>query len=163
MAAFREQGGKPPEFGQGRFAMRSAVFLLTLALASPAFAQGTDLSKAAPDSENGRFTMSPVEGGVMRLDTRTGKISICQRKGEAWACEAAADDRTAYEQEIARLQDKVTKLEGQLRTGDKSGKSEMKLPSDADVDKAMTFFENILRRFKSMIENLQRDDTQKRL
>jgi hypothetical protein len=137
--------------------------MFMLALTSPALAQVIDNSRLTPDSENGRFTMSPVEGGVMRLDTRTGKISVCRQKGAAWACEAAADDRTAYEQEIARLQDKVTKLEGQLRTGDKSGKSEMKLPSDADVDKAMTFFENILRRFKSMIENLQRDDTQKRL
>jgi hypothetical protein len=38
----------------------------------------------------------------------------------------------------------------------------MKLPSDAEVDKAMTFFENILRRFKSMIDNLQREDGAKR-
>jgi len=139
--------------------MRSAVFLLTLALASPAVAQVIDNSKLAPESENGRFTMSPVAGGVMRMDTRTGKISICRQKGDAWACEAAADDRAAYEQEIARLQEKVAKLERELRTGDKT---EMKLPSDADVDKAMTFFENILRRFKSMIDNLQREDGAKR-
>ena len=140
--------------------MRSAVFFLALSLASPALAQGTDTSKLTPDSENGRFTMSPVPGGVMRLDSRTGKVSICRQKGEAWACEAAADDRAAYEQEIARLQDKVTRLEGELHTGDKT---EMKLPSDADVDKAMTFFENILRRFKTMIDNLQREDSQKRM
>lgn len=140
--------------------MRATVFFLAMALASPAFAQVIDNSKLTPDSENGRFTMSPVEGGVMRLDTRTGKISICRQRGEAWACEAAADDRAAYEQEIARLQDKVTKLERGIRTDDKT---EMKLPSDAEVDKAMTFFENILRRFKTMIDNLQREDSQKRM
>lgn len=140
--------------------MRATVFFLAAALASPAFAQVIDNSKLTPDGENGRFTMSPVEGGVMRLDTRTGKISICRQRGEAWACEAAADDRAAYEQEIARLQDKVTKLERGIRTDDKS---EMKLPSDAEVDKAMTFFENILRRFKTMIDNLQREDSQKRM
>ena len=140
--------------------MRATVFFLAMALASPAFAQVIDNSKITPDSENGRFTLSPVEGGVMRLDTRTGKISICRQRGEAWACEAAADDRAAYEQEIARLQDKVTKLERGIRTDDKT---EMKLPSDAEVDKAMTFFENILRRFKTMIDNLQREDSQKRM
>ncbi|HWJ99926.1 MAG TPA: hypothetical protein VNR41_04385 [Xanthobacteraceae bacterium] len=140
--------------------MRATVFFLAMALASPAFAQVIDNSKLTPDSENGRFTLSPVEGGVMRLDTRTGKISICRQRGEAWACEAAADDRAAYEQEIARLQDKVTKLERGIRTDDKT---EMKLPSDAEVDKAMTFFENILRRFKTMIDNLQREDSQKRM
>jgi hypothetical protein len=158
MAAFRAQDEKPLD--AGRFAMRATVFFLAMALASPAFAQVIDNSKITPDSENGRFTLSPVEGGVMRLDTRTGKISICRQRGEAWACEAAADDRAAYEQEIARLQDKVTKLERGIRTDDKT---EMKLPSDAEVDKAMTFFENILRRFKTMIDNLQREYSQKRM
>jgi hypothetical protein len=138
--------------------------MFMLALTSPALAQVIDNSRLTPDSENGRFTMSPVEGGVMRLDTRTGKISVCRQKGAAWACEAAADDRAAYEQEIARLQDKVAKLEGDLRAGGKSEpNSGMKLPSDAEVDKAMTFFENILRRFKSMMENLQREDTGRRM
>ncbi len=137
----------------------AAILFAAAALTLPASAQVFDTSKLTPDSENGRFTMSPVDGGVMRLDTRTGKVSICRKKIDAWACEAAADDRAAYEKEIGRLQDKVTSLENQLRGG---AKSDLKLPSDAEVDRAMTFFESILRRFKTMIENLQREDNAKR-
>jgi hypothetical protein len=138
--------------------MKHAAILLALSFsAAPAFAQSD--AKITPDRENGRYTMSPVDGGVMRLDTRTGHVSLCRKKLEAWTCEAVADDRAAYEKEIGRLQDKVAKLESELGRGKKDA---LKLPSDAEVDSAMKFFENILRRFKSMIENLQREDAGKR-
>ncbi|HVT56263.1 MAG TPA: hypothetical protein VHD34_09485, partial [Xanthobacteraceae bacterium] len=123
---------------------------------APVFAQAD--AKITPDGENGRYTMSPVDGGVMRLDTRTGQVSLCRKKQDSWTCEAVADDRAAYEKEIGRLQEKVAELEGELGRGKKDA---LKLPSDAEVDSAMKFFENILRRFKSMIENLQREDAGK--
>lgn len=136
----------------------AAIFLALACLTSPALAQA-DSSKLTPDRENGRYTMSPAEGGVMRLDTRTGQVSLCRQKPDAWACEALADDRAAYEKEIGRLQDKVTKLEAELGRGKQEG---LKLPSDAEVDSAMKFFENILRRFKAIIQNMQNEDTGKR-
>lgn len=140
--------------------MKHAALLLALSvLAAPAFAQVLDTSKLTPDTENGRFTMSPVTDGVMRLDTRTGQVSLCRKKNESWACEAVADDRAAYEKEIGRLQNKVTSLEAELGRGKKD---DLKLPNDADVDRAMKFFENILRRFKTMIDNLQSEDSGKR-
>jgi hypothetical protein len=140
--------------------MKHAALLLAFGLLTmPALAQGTDASKSAPESENGRYTMSPVEGGVMRLDSRTGQVSLCRKKDDAWTCELVADDRAAYEKEIGRLQDKVANLEAELGRGKKQ---DLKLPSDADVDRAMKFFENILRRFKTMIENLQSEDSGKR-
>jgi len=130
---------------------------LALALFAPsmAFAQ----TPKAPDAENGRYTMSPAADGVLRLDSRTGQVSICRQRAGGWACEAAADDRAAYEKEIARLQDKVAKLETDLGRGPGV---DLKLPSDAEVDRVMKFFENVLRRFKSMIESLQREEEQKR-
>jgi hypothetical protein len=132
------------------------AFLLA---ATPALAQGADAPKAAPDSENGRYTMSPVEGGVMRLDSRTGQVSLCRRKIDAWACEAVADDRAAYEKEIGRLQDKLAKLEAELGRGKRE---DLRLPSDTEVDRVMKFFENVLRRFKTMIDKLQSEDSGKR-
>lgn len=140
--------------------MKHAALLLAFGiLTAPAFAQGLDTSKITPDAENGRFSMSPVTEGVMWLDTRTGQVSLCRRKNESWACEAVADDRAAYEKEIGRLQNKVTSLETELGRGKKD---DLKLPNDADVDRAMKFFENILRRFKTMIDNLQSEDSGKR-
>jgi hypothetical protein len=139
--------------------MAQARFLLLFALAcvwAPAALAQSPAPKAAPESENGRYSMSPVADGVLRLDTRTGQVSLCRQKSDSWICEATADDRAAYEKEIARLQAKVTGLEAQ-RPG-----SDLKLPSDADVDRVMKFFETVFRRFIGMIEGLQRENEQKR-
>jgi hypothetical protein len=142
-----------------RRAIMARIRLLTL-LALALFASPAALAQPkAPDSENGRYTMSPVADGILRLDTRTGQVSVCRQRAGGWACEAAADDRAAYEKEIARLQDKVAKLEADLGRG---AGVDLKLPSDAEVDRVMRFFENVLRRFKGIIEGLQRQDEQKR-
>lgn len=144
--------------------MKRIALLLALSGAwiVPAFAQTSDVPNVLADNENGRFSMSPVDDGVMRLDSRTGKVSLCRKRTNNWACEVLADERAAYEKEIGRLQDKVTKLETELGRGP-GAKEDLKLPNDADVDRVMKFFENILRRFKSMIDNLQREDAPGRL
>ena len=81
------------------------LFVFACAWAPVALAE-TPAPKAAPESENGRYSMSPVAGGVLRLDTRSGQVSLCRQKSDSWICETTADDRAAYEKEIARLQAK---------------------------------------------------------
>jgi hypothetical protein len=134
------------------------LFALACAWAPVALAQ-TPAPKAAPENENGRYSMSPVADGVLRLDTRTGQVSLCRQKSDSWTCEAVADDRAAYEKEIAGLQAKVASLEAEL--GHRPGGSDLKLPSDADVDRVMKFFETVFRRFIGIIDGLQRENAQK--
>jgi hypothetical protein len=137
------------------------IFLFALAYAwAPVALAETPVQKAAPEGENGRYSMSPVADGVLRLDTRTGQVSLCRQKSDSWICEATADDRAAYEKEIGRLQSKVVGLEAEL--GRRPGGGDLKLPSDADVDRVMKFFETVFRRFIGMIEGLQRENEQKR-
>jgi hypothetical protein len=135
------------------------LFALACSWAPAALAQAP-APKAAPESENGRYSMSPVADGVLRLDTRSGHVSLCRQRSDSWACEAVADDRAAYEKEIARLQEKVVSLEAEL--GRQPGGANLKLPSDAEVDRVMKFFESVFRRFIGMIEGLQRETEQKR-
>src|SRR5215468_5031381 len=84
-----------------------AVLLLGLAVGAPAVAQG------APESDNGRFTFKDVPDGILRLDGRTGHVSLCSKVSE-WACRTLADDRAALENEIGRLLDENTALRKQL-------------------------------------------------
>ena len=67
---------------------------------------GMDSAAAQPlsDEENGRYTLSPVADGVIRLDTRTGAVSTCSNAGAGWACYAVPDERAALDAEIGRLQ-----------------------------------------------------------
>jgi hypothetical protein len=65
---------------------------------------GRAAAQSLPDEENGRYTLSPVADGVIRLDTRTGAVSTCSNAGAGWACYAVPDERAALDAEIGRLQ-----------------------------------------------------------
>ena len=144
----------------------AAMLLLGLAAGAPALAQG------AADSDNGRFTFKEVPDGILRLDGRTGQVSICTRRAVGWACQAVADERTALEAEIARLQAENVALKkellarnlalpGTVKPGEPTPKSEepphLQLPTDAEFNKMMVFLDKVWRRLVAMIVTLQRN------
>lgn len=139
-------------------------------------------AQSAPDSDNGRYSMTPIPEGVLRLDTRTGTVSTCSRNGAGWACYAVPDERSALDAEIGRLQAEVETLKGQVAAGPpvsgkidealpksdslKKGepkaaegdrKLEIPLPSDQDLDRAMSFLEKAWRRLIDMANRVQKD------
>ena len=65
---------------------------------------GSAAAQSMPDTENGRYALSPVSDGVVRLDTRTGAVSTCSNSGAGWACYTVPDERAALDAEIGRLQ-----------------------------------------------------------
>ena len=84
-----------------------SVILLTCCLAGASQA----LAGPMPETENGRYALSPTGDGVLRLDTRTGAISTCNNSGVGWACYAVPDERAAMDTEIGRLQGDVVRLQ----------------------------------------------------
>ncbi len=148
---------------------------------------GTVAAQSMPDTENGRYALSPVADGVLRLDTRTGAVSTCNNNGTGWACYAVPDERAAFDAEIGRLQADNEKLKAQLaareptitgkidepmpktdslkkaepKVGDSPRKLEIPLPSDRDMDRMMAFLEQAWRRLVEMANRMQKDVTGK--
>lgn len=170
----------PTNVARQRNAFAAAFVIIVLACgatAVPAAAQ------SLPDSENGRYTMTPVPDGVLRLDTRTGVVSTCSSNSAGWACYAMPDERAALDAEIGRLQSDNAKLKAQLasrdvapgskidealpktdslkksepKSADTERKFEFNLPSDRDLDRAMSFLERAWRRLIEMANRVQRD------
>ncbi|WP_249225536.1 hypothetical protein [Tardiphaga alba] len=143
-----------------------AVTLLFATIASAS-------AQSLPDSDNGRYTLSAVKDGVVRLDTRTGAVSTCTDSGSGWACRVVPDERAALDAEIGRLQKDNEALKARLAEQGVAGKSdlspklkeapngerkiEIPLPSDQDMDRAMSVVENAWRRLVEMAGRLQRD------
>jgi hypothetical protein len=134
------------------------------------FALSAQAQVIAPDSENGRFSFNQVQDGFLRLDTRTGNVSLCAKRAAGWACQAVPDDRTVLESEIARLQGENATLKREMIArgvplpGGLSAEVpgvkpqiELKLPSEAEIDRAMAFMEKIWRRLIDMVQNTQKD------
>jgi hypothetical protein len=144
---------------------------------------GAAVAQSMPDSDNGRYALSPVADGVLRLDTRTGAVSTCNNTGTGWACYAVPDERTALDQEIGRLQADNEKLRAQLadreptvtgkiddplpktdslkkpepKVADGERKIEIPLPSDRDMERVMSFLEQAWRRLVEMANRMQKD------
>jgi len=85
-----------------------------LVAAALIFSVGAVSAQPMPDAENGRYALSPIADGVLRLDTRTGAVSTCTNSGAGWACYAVPDERAALDAEIGRLEADNEKLKGEL-------------------------------------------------
>ena len=92
-------------------AKSSSKFLRLVVLACCLTGTGHALAGALPETENGRYALSPTGDGVLRLDTRTGSISTCSNSGAGWACYAVPDERAAMDAEIGRLQADIGRLQ----------------------------------------------------
>ena len=95
------------------------------------------IAESMPDSENGRYSLSPVADGVIRLDTRTGTVSTCNNSGTGWACYAVPDERAALDAEIGRLQADNEKLKAVLAAREPAvgGKTDEALPKSDSLKK----------------------------
>ena len=91
------------------FAKFSGVIVLAFCLAGA----GQALAGSMPETENGRYALSPAGDGVLRLDTRTGAVSTCNNSGAGWACYTVPDERAAMDSEIGRLQSDIVRLQAE--------------------------------------------------
>jgi hypothetical protein len=140
-------------------------------------------AESMPDTENGRYALSPVTDGVIRLDTRTGAVSTCTNGANGWACYAVPDERAALDAEIGRLEADNEKLKSELaareptvtgkideplpksdslkqpepKAAEGERKIEIPLPSDRDLDRMMTFLGQAWQRLVDLANRMQRD------
>ena len=147
-----------------------------LAPAASALLLGWAASGAlAQDDRSGRYVMKPADGGgVIRLDTETGAMSLCARRDTQWSCQDMADAGKEPREDLDRLRAdnkqlkaEVRRLESLLLPGDEAksprdprGGGRLQLPSEEDVDRAMTYLQRMFRKFRDKLKELE-DETQR--
>lgn len=130
---------------------------------------------APPAAAPPRFSFNRVDDGFLRLDTQSGQVAFCSARGAGWACHAVPEDRVAFEQEIARLQDEVAGLKKEVAAlrepppprpqadltpappTDKSNDLTIKLPTQEDIDRASAALQEAWRRLVDMLVNFKND------
>ncbi len=146
-----------------------------LGAALPAVASG----RPAAEAISGRYTMQPTDGGFLRLDTSSGAVSFCRTRSGSFVCEAVADDRLALEDELKRLRQENDELKSTVKkleeiaglptdkdlekrgTLPDTGKGGFKLPTEEEVDKAMSYVERMLKKFKDKLKDLEAETGKK--
>lgn len=131
---------------------------------------GIARAEVSAESDKGRFSMTPVDGGLMRLDAETGAVALCTKKTDTWVCEPVADrsegsaDRAKLEVENQALKARIKDLEASTSankmppgvddpTGAPGGVT--KLPTEEEVDKAMDYVERIYKKFRDRLQKLE--------
>lgn len=145
---------------------RSWLFGALVALAAaPAPAAGND---------PGRYTMSPTEGGVIRLDRETGAMAFCRGTEGNWSCTEMPESESALKKRVEELEGEKRALEAEkrLREGtpgpsaaapDAPGEAvpappgDLPVPTERDVDKLFDYVEGMVKKFKERIDRLERE------
>lgn len=150
--------------------MRAALLSMSFAAVLAAAA-----STQAAEEKPGRFTMTPTEGGTLKLDTVTGATSFCTRADGDWACKPTKDGEQILRKEIDGLKSEIDVLKEQLtkmeeiagigdpsksdggRPGGQRPQAKMDLPTEKDVDQAFDYFERMVKKLRERLNRLEGD------
>ena len=160
-----------PIFVQRRVRMAALAALAGGLSAGPAFAA----------TDDGRYTLTPTDGGFVRLDRQTGAMSFCTKAAD-WACTPMADSADHLKSEVERLEsvnkalrtDKKNLEEmlgmaepGKPTPGSPNDKSSplpgpsgsVQVPSEKDVDKVFDYFEGMVKKLRERMRRLEKEST----
>jgi hypothetical protein len=136
-----------------------------------AFALGICVPPAAaqgPDADDKRFSLHKVDDGYLRLDGRSGAVSLCARPDSGWVCRAVPDERSALEGEIGRLAAENAELKRTLldRGAPLPGLAPRPpadvgvgsaAPTESDVDRVVALAGRLWRRTLEVASNIKRE------
>ncbi len=135
----------------------------------------TPTSNAFADETASRFTMIESKNGIIRLDKKTGAMSNCKKSASGWSCRPIKETtesnsqtsdgeneklfselqkaNEALEKENQILKQKIANLE--LGLNDNKTEKKLKLPTDEEVDEAITYMEKMIRKFGGAMKRLR--------
>ena len=97
----------------------------------------SSLPAVAQNASADRYSLEKSETGFVRLDRQTGTVTLCKEIDGSLTCRMAADERAAYDEDLARLEKRVDLLEKQLASGMPAAAAKDLRPHQAAMFRAM--------------------------
>lgn len=129
--------------------MRRLILVATFAFAA---------GHAAAEDE-GRYRLEKTADGYVRMDTRTGEMSLCETRGGQLVCKLAADERSAFQDEIDRLATRLSGIEERLAAIENSPilKPGNLLPTEDEFQRSLGLMEQFFRRFMGIVKDMDKE------
>ena len=124
---------------------KTMLGLAILSLGTPA--------AVAQEANADRYALEKSQSGFVRLDRQTGAVTLCTEADGTLTCRMAADERAAYDEDLARLEKRVEALERQIADGTTARSGD--LPSDAEIDRSIGIMERFMRSFFGLVQEFQ--------
>jgi hypothetical protein len=115
------------------------------------------LTATAQDTD--RYTLERSGDSYVRMDRKTGEISTCEERSGQLVCRLAADERSAFQDEVDRLQDRLSGLEKrvvELETASRLNPQRV-LPTEEDFEKSLGYMERFFRRFMDIVKDFDKN------
>jgi hypothetical protein len=105
-----------------------------------------------------RYTLEKTADGYVRMDTRTGEMSICTERSGQLVCKLAAEERTAFQDELDRIIGRLDAVEKRLAAVETSpSPPNAGLPTEQQFEQTLSFMERFVRRFVDVAKDIDRD------
>jgi hypothetical protein len=127
----------------GRIFVCTALVLSSL---TPSLAQAADE----------RFQLERTDNGYVRLDTKTGRTSLCQERGDQLVCRMATEDQDAYDRSIGALENRIDTLEARI-TALETRQPGTNLPNEEEFEQTLGYMERFFRRFMGIVGEMDRN------
>ena len=112
---------------------------------------------AAGAQASDRFSMEKTDGGYVRMDRATGQMSLCAEQAGQLVCRVAADERSAVDAETDRLTTRLEELERRVEALERQQPAVRVVPSEEEMDTALTFMQRFFRGFLDIIRDFERE------
>ena len=119
------------------------------------------LTAASAQAEDaGRYRLEKSADGYIRMDTQTGAMSKCQEQNGQLVCRMAADERTAFQDQVDDLQESVKALDARVARLENSlsARVESKLPSEEEFNRTIDYMERFVRGFMGIVKDMNKDE-----
>ena len=124
--------------------MLAGIAAVAIVAATSAFAQEAE-----------RYRLERTDDGYVRLDTRTGAMSICREAEGQLSCVPAAQ-LEAGDGEIAALRERVAALETRLAAMESRAPA-AGLPPEEEFERGMGYMERFFRMFMGLVREFESD------
>jgi hypothetical protein len=126
-------------------------------VASAILASVWPLAAAAQDTD--RYTLERSGDGYVRMDRKTGEMSICEERSGQLVCRLAADERSAFQDEVDRLQERLSGLEKRVVELETASRLDPQsaLPSEEEFEKSLGYMERFFRRFMGIVRDFDKN------
>lgn len=110
----------------------------------------------AQDSDT-RYTLEKTPDGYVRMDTRTGEMSLCTERTGQLVCRIAADERSAWQDELDLVTRRLDEVEKRLGALEASPPAQDALPTEEQFEQSLSFMERFFRRFIDIAKDLEEE------
>ena len=157
--------------------IKIAVMAIIAASALVMFAassNSTEDDTVAVQLDENRYQIEKTGDKFVRMDRKTGAVSVCALEGDNLICRLGADERAAYEESLDDMNTRLKELEARLARLEAGGAKlpvpKVPLNKDKpqeqgeepdllakDLDRAMEFAREAMSRFMDVIQDLKEE------